>query len=669
MKKILYFALFAGALMATACNPETKYHADSDRYVVTDLKAVPGDEEVSLEWTMKEGWSPVDYLVSYNDAEGEKVSLRTGSTETSYTVSDLENDVNYVFAVQAVYSGDRLSGSVKTSATPVTSRIAVSEYKLDATDGKITASWTLPQSENCTGITLVCKVGDEVVETKTLSASSRECVIEGLTNYKEYEVTVEVQYKKGPSGPVSAKATPVGGPALCSVLYSEVYSGQLNTFTFNSTDYPTATGITWTFNDGQTATGTPVQHRIWGTDEAQIVLNVNINGTAVEYKFYVKIHEYALNIGSWSDEGIKFKNTNFAYSPDRKTAYVLSYGSARLLEAINLETGEEKWYFNLGGGQGNGAHLGVNPVSGDVVISSDKVLYCIKPDGSARWSIDGFGTSCGDGAAFSPDAATVYVGNSSGDLWAIKADDGTKLGSVALGGSLAAIVVDGTTLFVTIRLKADPNAFFFDVSDPTSITTLKTLKFDSRGADIASASVSPDKTKLYFSADQNFYCVDLTTREIIKSVKTSDVSGYIVGGSVVTASGDVAVVYASASAQSYMSLFSAGLASKKWDWAPESHKNTFNFNCPTVDEEGSLFISDRNGKVWCVSSTGTASEIFAGPQILQGAMGMCGSLVMTAGNKNPGIVVAKCVETSRADGWSGCGGDPCCTKCVQWAYR
>ncbi len=669
MKRIILLTLLAGAAIAVSCNPETKYQADFDRYIISDLNAVPGDEEVVLSWTMKDGWSPVDYLVTYNDAQGKKVSSRTESTGTSYVVSGLENDVNYVFSVQAVYKGDRLSGSVKASATPVTSRIAVSGYNLAATDGTITASWTLPESENCTGITLVCKSGDDVVETKTLPASSRECVIEGLINYNEYEVTVEVQYKKGPSEPVSAKATPVGGPALCSVLYSETYSGQLNTFTFNSTDYPTATDITWTFNDGKTASGTEVQHRIWGTGEAQIVLNVNINGTAVEYKFYVKIHEYALNIGSWSDDGIKFKNTHFAYSPDRKTAYVLSYGSARLLEAISLETGEEKWFFNLGGGQGNGAHFGVNPVSGDVVISSDKVLYCIKPDGTVRWSINGFGTSCGDGAAFSPDAATVYVGNTSGELWAIKSDDGTKLGSMALEGNLAAIVVDGTMLFVTIRLKTEFNAFFLDVSDPSSISTLKKLHFDSRGADIASASVSPDNTKLYFGADQNFYCVDLTTREIIKSVKTSDVSGYLVGGSVVTASGDVAVVYASATAQSYMSLFSAGLESKKWDWAPESHKNTFNYNCPTVDEEGSLFISDRNGKVWCVSSTGTSSEIFAGPQGLQGSMGMCGNLVMTAGNKAPGMIVAKCVETARASGWSGCGGDPCCTKCVQWAYR
>ena len=668
MRKFVLFAMLAGAAMLAACNPETEYSADSDRYVVTDLNAVPGDEEVRLEWTMKEGWSPVDYLVSYNDAQGEKVSERTGSAETSFTVDGLENGVNYVFTVQAVYSGGRLSGTVTASATPVTSRVPVSAYRLEASDGQISASWTLAESENCTGISLVCKADGEKDITVTLPATTRDYVVEGLTNYREYEVTVTVQYKKGPSEEVSAKATPVGGPALCTVELEEVYCGQLNTFIFNTTDYPTATDVSWTFEDGKTLSGTQVQYRIWGAEQAKVILNADINGTAVEYKIYVKIHEFAVSLDSWSDNGIMFKNTNFAFSPDRKTAYILSYKTARLLEAISLETGQEKWYVNLGGGQGNGAHFGVNPITGDVVVSSDKKLFCIKEDGSERWSIDGFGLSCGAGAAFSPDASTIYVGNSTGELWAVNASDGTKLGSVALGGNLAAIVVDGTTLFVTIRLNATPNAFFFDVSDPSSIQTLKTLHFDSRGADAASASVSPDKTKLYFGADQNFYCVDLTTREIVASVKTSEVSGYIVGGSAVTPDGDVAVVYAATAEQSYLSVFSAGLAEKKWDWAPESHKNTFNYNCPSVDEEGNICIADRNGKVWKVSD-GNGTLIYTGSQALQGATGMCGNFVMTAGNKAPGAVLVKCVETSRAAGWSGTGGDPCCTKCVQWAYR
>ncbi len=669
MKKFILFTVLAGAAMLSACNPETEYRADSDRYVVTNLSAVPGDEEVRLEWTMKEGWSPVDYLVSYNDAQGQKVSERTGSTETSFIVDGLENGVNYVFTVQAVYSGDRLSGTVTASATPVTSRIPVSAYRLEASDGRISASWTLAESENCTGISLVCRAAGEEDITITLPASTRDYVVEGLTNYREYEVTVTVQYKKGPSEGVSAKATPVGGPALCTVEYEEVYCGQFNTFSFNTADYPTATDVSWTFEDGETVTGTQVQYRIWGVEQAQVVLNANINGTDVEYKLYVKIHEFAVSLDSWSDNGIRFKNTHFAFSPDRKTAYVLSYQTARLLEAISLETGQEKWYFNLGGGQGNGAHFGVNPVTGDVIVSSDKKLFCIKEDGGVRWSIDDFGLSCGVGAAFSPDASTIYAGNSTGDLWAVNASDGTKLGSVALGGNLAAMVVDGTTLFVTIRLNATPNAFFFDVSDPSSIRTLKTLHFDSRGADIASASVSPDKTKLYFGADQNFYCVDLTIREITASVKTSDVSGALVCGSVVAPNGDVAVVYAASAAQSYLSVFSAGLAAKKWDWAPEEHKNTFNYNCPSVGDDGNYYISDRNGKVWCVSGANTATQIYAGSQALQGAMGMCGNFVMTAGNKAPGAVLVKCVEASRAGGWSGTGGDPCCTKCVQWAYR
>ena len=380
--------------------------------------------------------------------------------------------------------------------------------------------------------------------------------------------------------------------------------------------------------------------------------------------------KYVLNFNGWSNQNVKVKNTNFAFSPDGKTAYTMTYNKARILGAFDIESGNAKWCVDLKGGYGNGAHFSVNPVTGDVIVSSDKKLFCISEEGSERWSIDGFGLSCGAGAAFSPDASTIYVGNSAGELWAVNASDGTKLGSVTLGGNLAAIVVDGTTLYVTIRKNLTPNLYFFDVSDPSSIQTLKTLHFDSLGADIASASVSPDKTKLYFGADYKFYCLDLQTKEIIDSVKTST-SGKIVCGNVVTPSGDVAVVYKNDSGEGggTMALFSAGLAEKKWEIVPAENKNLFNFNCPVVDENGDFYIVDAKANAWFIKAEdGSCTKLHTGPQDLQSATGMCGNILLNAGNAAPASVFGWRVPTSRGAGWSGTGGDPCCTKCVQWVY-
>ena len=668
MKKRIFILAIGALLAAVSCNPETEYSAASDRYQVTDLKATAGDAEVLLEWTMKEGWSPEEYLVSYNDAAGNAVQEYTGSTETCYTVAELDNGVNYVFSVQAVYSGGRLSGIEKVSASPVNSRVPVENLKLEASDSRIAASWTLPSGAECLSIKFECSSKDETVKSVELEASARSCEVTGLVNFKEYEVSVSPVYAKGPAVAVSAKATPIGGDPLCHVAYEEVYCGQLNTFTFNTASYPGATDISWTFDDGKVLSGAQVEYRIWGTEKAGIVLKANINDSQVEYKFYVSIREFAVNFDGWSKSGVKFKNSHFAFSPDRKTAYTLSYSSYRYLVAIELATGKLKWEYNLGGGEGNGAHFGVNPVTGDVVVSSNTTLYSIKEDGTVRWSLADCYTA-GVGAAFSPDASTIYVGTTSKQLKIVNASDGTLLSTSTFAGNVASIVVDGTTLIITLRVNADGNLQFLDVSNPASVKVLKSCKFDSRGSDICSASVGPDKKTMYFSADQNFYCVDLESREITASVHTSDESNYLVCGSVVDPSGNVCFVYAATSSQSYMALYSAGLASKKWDWYPESHKNTFNYNCPVVDSDGNFYVADRTGKAWQVSAGGTSECIFTGPQALQGATGMCDNIVLTAGNAAPGVVVGKCVQASRASGWSGSGGDPCCTKCIQWVYK
>lgn len=82
MKKLLFSILaVAGiSLSATSCWDENIPEAGAARHQVTDLKAVPGDEEAQLSWSMPEGWNPTEYLITYTD--GDKISLRTSERVT-----------------------------------------------------------------------------------------------------------------------------------------------------------------------------------------------------------------------------------------------------------------------------------------------------------------------------------------------------------------------------------------------------------------------------------------------------------------------------------------------------------------------------------------------------------------------------------------------------------
>ena len=98
MKKLLFSILaVAGiSLSATSCWDENIPEAGAARHQVTDLKAVPGDEEAQLSWSMPEGWNPTEYLITYTD--GDKISLRT--SEKSYSITGLTNGETYTFEVR-----------------------------------------------------------------------------------------------------------------------------------------------------------------------------------------------------------------------------------------------------------------------------------------------------------------------------------------------------------------------------------------------------------------------------------------------------------------------------------------------------------------------------------------------------------------------------------------
>ncbi len=88
MKRILYCIIAAIACLAmSSCWQEDIPETGGPRHQVTDLKAVPGDEEVQLSWSVPEGWNPTEYIITYT--KGFEQTIRTDGQ--NYTVTDLAN--------------------------------------------------------------------------------------------------------------------------------------------------------------------------------------------------------------------------------------------------------------------------------------------------------------------------------------------------------------------------------------------------------------------------------------------------------------------------------------------------------------------------------------------------------------------------------------------------
>ena len=176
------------------------------RHQVSDLKAVPGDTEVQLSWTMEEGWNPTQYVITYTNPDQSAGKIET--RDQSCLVTGLQNGYNYTFNVQAQYD-DVFSGVQAVSAKPVTSRIAVKDLAAVAMDEAVVLSWTMP-STNVQGYKLMYYMEDTPsdVKTVTVGKDAVSYMLEGLENDKNYGISLVGVYAKGESDQASVKAMP-----------------------------------------------------------------------------------------------------------------------------------------------------------------------------------------------------------------------------------------------------------------------------------------------------------------------------------------------------------------------------------------------------------------------------------------------------------------------------
>lgn len=665
MKKLLFIILTAAglSLSVTSCWKENLPEAGAARHQVTDLKAVPGDEEAQLSWSMPEGWNPTEYLITYTD--GDKISLRT--SEKSYSITGLTNGETYTFEVQAVY-GDLISGAVSAAAKPTTSRFAVSDLVAEGSANMVILTWTKP-STNVTSYTLTYSSDNTAAQEISIEADKESYTVDELENDVIYTFSLVANYAKGPSEPAVAKAM----PALAVPYFLDRTTAAVNQpvkFTFNTEGYPSATNIRWTFPDGKILTGTEVSYGIPSSGTQQVILTIHLGDKDKSWNIELQIRDYAVNFNEWVCVGANyngFKGTCPVFSPDGKTVYIITFNKTTCLYAFNVETGEKIWVYEPSAASGSYNPLTVNPVTGDVYFGTTTAgqFYCVNAKGDLKWKFDGAGSMKSAAPAVNKDGSVVFIGDGAGNIFALDAASGAKKWSAALGSAAAGLLVNGNEL---VAGAVNGTVTFYNSTDGTVITS---LKFPCM-TDITGFAVGNDKRTVYLPAKTAMCSFDLETRAIlVESLSVADNNLY---EPVVAPNGNVYV----AGKDNCVYCLDKDLTRVVWKYqhtdAAGKVVNAFNYSHPCVDTENHLYITsgqtgnvsyifNADGKVkesWTYGSSNQQKQM-GGNNYLNGVL--YSAFVGNTGDN--GAFYGKYVGGERANTWSTHGGDICGSCCLK----
>lgn len=665
MKKLLFIILTAAglSLSVTSCWKENLPEAGAARHQVTDLKAVPGDEEAQLSWSMPEGWNPTEYLITYTD--GDKISLRT--SEKSYLITGLTNGETYTFEVQAVY-GDLISGAVSAAAKPTTSRFAVSDLVAEGSANMVILTWTKP-STNVTSYTLTYSSDNTAAQEISIEADKESYTIDELENDMIYTFSLVANYAKGPSEPAVAKAM----PALAVPYFLDRTTAAVNQpvkFTFNTEGYPSATNIRWTFPDGKILTGTEVSYGIPSSGTQHVTLTVHLGDKDKSWNIELQIRDYVVNYIDWECVGANyngFKGSCPVFSPDGKTVYNITFNKTTCLYAFNVETGEKIWVYEPSAASGSYNPLTVNPVTGDIYFGTTTAgqFYCVNAKGDLKWKFDGAGSMKSAAPAVNKDGSVVYVGDNTGNIFALDAASGAKKWQAALGSATAGLLVNGNEL---VAGATNGTVTFYNTADGTVITS---LKFPCM-TDITGFAVGNDKRTVYLPAKTAMCSFDLETRAIlVESLSVADNNLY---EPVVAPNGNVYV----AGKDNCVYCLDKDLTRVVWKYkhtdAAGKVVNAFNYSHPCVDTENHLYItSGQAGNVsYIFNADGTVKESWTyGSSNQQKQMGgnnylngvLYSAFVGNTGDN--GAFYGKYVGGERANTWSTHGGDICGSCCLK----
>lgn len=677
MKKFLYILTSLIVLVgAVSCMPEDIINdTDTPRHQIENLKAVTGDEEVTLSWTVPEGWEPTDYMITYNDDAAVKQTVLTNG-KTTFMIGGLVNNFSYTFNVQAIY-GKAVSNIVSVGAKPVTSRIAVKSvnYATDPDKDKkqqyIELTWEKP-SELVLNYTLTYypEMNDKDVKTMTLDKDATSYRIENVTNEDNYVITLVANYPKG-----AAPETEVKVYFKLAYYISQTAGavGQVIYFDFNKEAYPDASNIRWEFPDGTSATGESAEWTVAGTGKKSVILSGNVNGKEIVWP-PIELTLRALIVESTDfDRGTGkyqgFKGSYPVFSPDGKTIYDITFNTISNLYAFDLVTGEEKWRFVPEVAKGSYNPPTVNPVTGDIYYGTQTAgqFYCVSPEGTLRWTYTGAGSLQSTAPAVSADGNTLFILDRNGKLSAVNTADGTEKWSKTLAAMGSALLINGDILIAAV-CNADSAVYFINTADGSEVAPV--LSMPAKPTDIAGFGVSDDKKTAYLPLQGGgMASIDLTTNT---KIAENMFAGNNVYAPVVASNGYVVA----GSKDGCVYALSPDLKEVKWTFVHGGtpKNNVFNYSHACADNMGRVFLSSGQDKNLIYVFNAADGTVLSSESYGENS----GQKQMGGNNFNDGFLFSAFVGAGSDNGafvghyfggkrkfWGGPGGDICGSCCIQ----
>lgn len=538
--------MLAAALTFTACEDENNYSATFDRFELDGVTATSGDESVTLEWEPQAGKpEPVSYYITWSASGVGGGDTEVEGSTTTATISGLQNDVLYNFAVQSRYPSG-LARKITASATPKTTRIAVTEFKAMAGDCRVFLSWTAPETQLSYSYEIDVTAAGAPVKSLTASEGTTSMLVNDLVNGTEYMFTVTAVYAHGKSVPMTASAIP-GQISPISVLPENPHPYELCKLEYNPAYFVmgTVASVEWSVNGTVISTSETATHLFTtpGTNDVNVKITYS-DGKSEAGSVSVEVLSFA-----WSElpnAGYQ-KASNFAFSPDGQTLYSISQSTKTLL-AVNTITGEVKWQHAFGAANyGAGIAVGTD---GKIYLGTEDAagtLYAFTPNGTIKWQ-----ASMGKAVKASPAVTSdgiVYALCDGAKLIAYDADSGSEKWSADLSGNAGGVAVDargnvyaGTSAGIWAYTSAGSR--IWQSAEPHNVTE--------RGGSLAIDHVNN-------------------------------------------------VIFAALKGKKGIAAVNMGDGTTKWTYASE-YNDCYH---PVVDSEGTVYVNEKNGALYAVTSSGS----------------------------------------------------------------
>ncbi|MDR3180657.1 MAG: PQQ-binding-like beta-propeller repeat protein [Prevotellaceae bacterium] len=467
MKKIFYL-LFTGIVIFTACKDNELPEANFDLAQVNTFTATAGDAQVALAWTPADGFTPVEYYLSWvsstTGVEGGEKTLAANTTAA--TIDGLVNDVSYTFSIQPCYEKGR-AGKVSATAKPMNERFPVTNFTARAGNALVRLAWTKPASERLLGYKITVTSGGQVVDINTPATENYN--VTGLTNGQEYTFAITCVYPQGQSEPVTASATPgLIFPIMVSSATFTVNNARI--FEYNDMYFgENVQSVSWNFGDGVTSADEAPAHAYAATGSYTVTVTVTYAGGNTETgSIDIVVENY-----KWGERALDYngstgyvKTSNPVFSPDGQIMYVPTSSPSGHLFAVDVEGGTIKWVFSITELTYGGGAM-VHPANGTIYQGSDAAIYAINPDGTQKWKV----ATAGSGAAarvrafpaLSLDGTVAYFLSNS-VLYALNVESGAEvwkkqLSDINSGISIGSAVLVGNNGTVYIGTNQGVYAF------------------------------------------------------------------------------------------------------------------------------------------------------------------------------------------------------------------